>query len=96
MSVADAGSRGPTRAQRPPHFEPQNLTIRIEETGEGWFHAQIEEIPEAISQGRTREEAWRNVLSAVYDLVHRPTLGERLRYRLRALLADLRDLLPVR
>jgi predicted RNase H-like HicB family nuclease len=86
VSVADA----------PPRFKPKRLTITIKDTGEGWFHAQIEEIPEAISQGRTRDEAWRNVLSAVYDLVHEPTLGERLRYRLRARLADLRDLLPVR
>jgi predicted RNase H-like HicB family nuclease len=85
VHVADAPSRA----------EPEQLTIVIEPVEDGWWMARIEGT-EAISQGRTREEARRNVLSALHDLVHEPTLAERLLYRLRALRADLRDLLPTR
>jgi predicted RNase H-like HicB family nuclease len=85
MSVADA-----------PHApETERLTLVIEKTDEGWFAARIEG-KGAFSQGRTRDEARRNVLSALHDLVYEPTLPERALYRLRSLRADLRDRLPAR
>jgi hypothetical protein len=40
--------------------------------------ARIEQEPAAISQGRTREEAYENVLEALRDLKHHPTFIERL------------------
>jgi predicted RNase H-like HicB family nuclease len=61
------------------------LTIRYEDGGDGWITAQIAEVPAAISQGRTREEARANVISALHDLTHEPTLAERLENRLRYL-----------
>jgi uncharacterized protein YdaU (DUF1376 family) len=59
------------------HDTTQHLTIRFEEAGDGWVMARIEEEPAAISQGRTREEAYENVLDALRDLKHQPTLVER-------------------
>lgn len=44
------------------------ITIVLEPAGEGWFTSTILEIPEAISQGASREEAIENVLQAVKDL----------------------------
>jgi predicted RNase H-like HicB family nuclease len=41
------------------------LTIRYSDSGEGWVTAQVAEIPGAISEGRTREEARSNVLDAL-------------------------------
>jgi predicted RNase H-like HicB family nuclease len=41
------------------------LTIRYTDAGDGWVTAQIAEIPAAISEGRTREEARENVLDAL-------------------------------
>lgn len=41
------------------------LTIRYTDAGEGWVTAQVAEIPAAISEGRTREEARANVLDAL-------------------------------
>jgi hypothetical protein len=55
----------------------QHLTIHFEDTGDGWITARIEEQPAAISQGRTQEEAYANVLDALHDLTHEPTLSER-------------------
>jgi predicted RNase H-like HicB family nuclease len=42
-----------------------HLTIRYEDAGEGWITAQIAEIPGAISEGKTREEARSNVIDAL-------------------------------
>ena len=67
----------------------------IEETDDGWFAARIEGTG-AFGEGRTRDEARRNVFSALHDLSYEPTLPERILYRLRSLRADLRDLLPAR
>lgn len=67
--------------------EHDTLTIVYEDAGDGWVTAQIAEVPAAISQGRTRAEARANVISALHDLTHEPTLPERLLYRMRALLA---------
>jgi predicted RNase H-like HicB family nuclease len=44
------------------------LTIRYEDGHEGYVVAQIEEIPAAISQGRTRDEARESVLDALREL----------------------------
>jgi hypothetical protein len=75
----------------PRAVKPERLTIVIEPTDEGWYAVHIEEIPEAISQGRTPEEARRNVLSALRDLLYEPTFAERVLYRMRARRADMRD-----
>lgn len=48
-----------------------HLTVRYSEAGDGWVTAQIAEIPGAISQGATREEARANVLDAL-DLLLTP------------------------
>jgi predicted RNase H-like HicB family nuclease len=42
-----------------------HLTIHYSDAGDGWVMAQIAEIPGAISQGATREEARANVLDAL-------------------------------
>jgi predicted RNase H-like HicB family nuclease len=41
------------------------LTIRYEPGEDGWVIASIVEVPGAISQGRTREEARANVIDAL-------------------------------
>jgi predicted RNase H-like HicB family nuclease len=41
------------------------FTIHYSEGGDGWVMAQVEEVPGAISQGRTREEARQNVTDAL-------------------------------
>jgi predicted RNase H-like HicB family nuclease len=41
------------------------LTVRFEDAGEGWVLATIPEVPGAISQGRSREEARANVIDAL-------------------------------
>ena len=45
--------------------ETLQLTVRFEDVGEGWVLATIPEVPGAISQGRTREEARSNVIDAL-------------------------------
>jgi predicted RNase H-like HicB family nuclease len=42
-----------------------HLTIRYLDAGGGWITAQVAEIPGAISEGKTREEARSNVLDAL-------------------------------
>lgn len=42
-----------------------HLTVRYSDAGDGWVTAQVVEIPGAISEGRTREEARANVLDAL-------------------------------
>ena len=41
------------------------FTIHFSDGGDGWILAQVEEVPGAISQGRTREEARANVTDAL-------------------------------
>ncbi|HSO97719.1 MAG TPA: type II toxin-antitoxin system HicB family antitoxin [Solirubrobacteraceae bacterium] len=41
------------------------LTIQYEDAGDGWLVASIPEVPGAISQGRTRQEARENVIDAL-------------------------------
>jgi predicted RNase H-like HicB family nuclease len=43
-----------------------DFTISFDSPDEaGWILARILEVPGAMSQGRTREEAWENVLDAL-------------------------------
>jgi predicted RNase H-like HicB family nuclease len=51
--------------------EELHLTVRYSDAGDGWVTAQIAEIPGAISQGATREEARANVIDAL-DLLLTP------------------------
>lgn len=46
-----------------------NLTIHFEDAGDGWVLATIPEVPGAISQGRTREEARHNVIDALQTVL---------------------------
>ncbi len=41
------------------------FTIRYSDGGEGWIMAEVEQVPGAISQGRTRKEARENVIDAL-------------------------------
>ena len=45
--------------------EALELTIRFEPGQDGWIIASIPEVPGALSQGRTREEARANVIDAL-------------------------------
>src|SRR3954468_2418792 len=65
----------------------ETLTILYEDADDGWVAARIQEVPAAISQGRTREEARANVISALHDLTQDPSWDERMLYRVRSLLA---------
>jgi hypothetical protein len=78
-----------TTAQEASTVEPARLTIEYTENEDGWVTAQIVEYPAAISQGATRHEAWLNVLNALRDLTHQPTLAERVAFAVEALLAEL-------
>jgi predicted RNase H-like HicB family nuclease len=49
--------------------EPLQLTISYEDGEDGFVIARIVEVPAAMSQGRTREEARDNVLDALRELV---------------------------
>src|SRR5437588_8342843 len=57
--------------------DPAQLTVLYTRNDDGWITAQIAEVPAAISQGRTEHEAWTNVLDALHDLTHEPTIAER-------------------
>ena len=45
--------------------EKLHLTILYSDASDGWVTAQVAEIPGAISEGKTREEARSNVLDAL-------------------------------
>lgn len=44
------------------------LTVQYEEGQDGWVIARVRELPAAMSQGRTRQEARDNVLDALQEL----------------------------
>ncbi len=44
------------------------FSILIEKSDDGWFVGQIEEVPAAISQGKTIEECKANVMNALTDV----------------------------
>jgi hypothetical protein len=64
----------------------ETLTIVYEDADDGWVAARIQEVPAAISQGRTREAARANVISALHDLTQDPRWDERMLYRVRSML----------
>jgi predicted RNase H-like HicB family nuclease len=45
--------------------DARRFTIRYSDGGDDWVMAQVEEVPGAISQGRTRPEARENVIVAL-------------------------------
>jgi hypothetical protein len=83
---------GVTATPGPGSVEPAQLTITYTENDDGWITAQVAEYPAAISQGPTRHEAWVNVLDALHDLTHEPTLTERVAFTVEARLAELGEL----
>jgi hypothetical protein len=66
----------------------KHLTIQFEDAGSGWLLARVREVPEAIGQGRTRDEAYANVLDALHDLTHEPSVIERVAYWCQARVVD--------
>jgi predicted RNase H-like HicB family nuclease len=54
--------------------EALRFTVDFTDGGDGWVMAQVEEVPGAISQGRTREEARENVVDALH-LMLKPEPG---------------------
>ncbi len=48
---------------------PKELTIIFEKGDNGWWLASIPEVPGALSQGQTREEAREMVLDAMQELM---------------------------
>ncbi len=49
--------------------ESLQLTIVFEQGDEGWIVASVPEVPGALSQGRTREEARTNVIDALRGIL---------------------------
>lgn len=49
--------------------EPLRLTIVFEGAEDGWVVASIPQVPGALSQGRTREEARTNVIDALHGIL---------------------------
>lgn len=49
--------------------EPLRLTIVYEDAGDGWIVASIPEVPGALSQGHTRQEARENVIDALHGIL---------------------------
>ena len=45
------------------------LTIVFEPDEEGWIVASVPEVPGALSQGRTREDARENVIDALHGIL---------------------------
>ena len=49
--------------------ESLRVTIVFEQGEDGWIVASIPEVPGANSQGKTREEAWQNVIDALRGIL---------------------------
>lgn len=49
--------------------EPLRLTIVFESGEDGWVVASVPEVPGALSQGHTREEARENVIDALHGIL---------------------------
>lgn len=49
--------------------ETLTLTVHFEDAGNDWIVATIPEVPGAISQGRTRQEARENVIDALRTIL---------------------------
>jgi hypothetical protein len=69
-------------------FDPEQFTVTYTQNEDGWVTAQVDQFPAAISQGPTRRDALVNVLEALHDLTHRPTLAEQLAFTLQARVFD--------
>lgn len=78
-------------AEPPPASQHEELRLTVDHAADGWWAMHLHGTG-AFAQGRTRAEALHNLASALYDLGHEPTLGERVWYRARALWAILRNL----
>lgn len=63
--VAARSTRSAARGTVIAMSEALRFTIHYSDDGDGWIMAQVEEVPGAISQGRTREEARENVTDAL-------------------------------
>ncbi len=46
-----------------------NYTAIIEKSEDGWYVGQVQEIPEAIAQGKTIEELKKNLLDALETVI---------------------------
>jgi hypothetical protein len=68
--------------------DPGHLTIEYTANDGGWVTAQIVEIPAAISQGPTRHDAYLNVLDALHDLTHEPTISEAMAFTAQARIVE--------
>jgi hypothetical protein len=77
-----------TTSPKPSFTDPARLTIVYTENEDGWVTAQIVEVPEAISQGASRHEAWVNVLDALHDLTHEPGIAERIAFTVQARIVE--------
>lgn len=71
----------------------EHLTFLFEDGDDGWVTATIAEEPAAISQGRSRDEARRNVLDALRDLEDDATPADRVGESARELSEAVRELL---
>ncbi|HTT26766.1 MAG TPA: hypothetical protein VMG37_00040 [Solirubrobacteraceae bacterium] len=78
MSATTSHPAGSTSSDR--------LTFVYTTNPDGWVTAQIEEFPDAVSQGETELQARANVLEALHDLIHEPTLAERAAFAIQAML----------
>lgn len=74
----------------PRNAEHELLDIELVDTGEGWWTARIEGTG-AVSQGRTRDDARRNVVAALFALEHQPRPLESIAWRLQALIDNARQ-----
>jgi hypothetical protein len=79
---------GVTADHRAGQTDPSHLTVIYTTNPDGWITAQIAEFPAAISQGRSEHEAWVNVLEALHDLTHEPTLAERIAFTAQARIVE--------
>lgn len=76
LDISRPGGEDRTRpANVTPMTDALRFTICYSDGGEGWIMAHVEQVPGAISQGRTRPEARENVIDAL-RLMLKPELGE--------------------
>lgn len=64
-----SGSVLPRRSSLSDMSDPLRLTIVYEPGEDGWIVASVPEVPGALSQGETREEARANVIDALRGIL---------------------------
>jgi len=69
-------------------FEIMKFTAIIEKTEDGWFVGQVEEMPAAISQGKTIDELKINLLDALRLLLEVNRENTEKEYRGRAVIRE--------